>query len=170
MKVAFYKAASKPFPAKIWSLLIAQGTDGPFSHCELVFDDWKGIVPASMNIQNLKGPGNLCFSSSETDGGTRFKIIDLKPKHWVLVDLPHIEPVRALWWCKEHDGLKYDWRGLRGFVMPWETPDPKDLFCSECVVECGQDQGEFWTLTAGKTSPNDLARFLKVIPPERIMV
>ena len=171
MKIAFYKASSKPFPAKIWSLLIAHGTGGPFSHAELVFDNLK--IPIDGDIQGMdkiKGGESLCFSSSETDGGSRFKAINLDPKKWILADLPELDAVRAYWWCREHNHLKYDWWGLRGFVFPWEKPDPKDLFCSEACVECAQDQGELTKLTAGKTSPNDLARAMGVLRPERIMV
>jgi hypothetical protein len=169
MKIAFYKASSKPLPARIWSKLIAGYTAGPYSHCELVFDDGN-FFPLSLNVlvQNPRGPGDLCFSSSEQDGGTRFKLIPLQPKHWDIVKMPELYLDEAMDWCEKHDSLRYDWRGLRGFVFPWEKPDPKDLFCSECVIECCQDQGLLTQLVAGKTSPNDLARAVGLLKPEGI--
>jgi len=172
MKIAFYKARKKPGFAKLWAMGIAAISGGPYSHCELVFD--KGMEQTPFNqlgvlvVKHDPG-GSLCFSSGEGDGGTRFKLIDLEDGKWDLFDMPDLNPRVAMNWCIEHQFLKYDWAGLRGFVFPWSHPDPDDLFCSEAVVECCQWQGELlkWPsggkVDAGKTSPNDLATLLGLL-------
>ena len=168
MKIAFYRAAKKPGIAKLWSLGIAAITAGPFSHCELVFDTTdEKTFPANTMLHD--SGGNLCFSSSEADGGTRFKQINLHDGKWVLWEFPDLNAQVAMSWCLDHEGLKYDWAGLRGFVFPWDKPNPADLFCSEAVVECAQWQGELLTwpgggkVIAGRTSPVDLATLVGVL-------
>lgn len=158
MKLAFYRAAK----GTVWSKAIALWTRGPYSHVEIVFDDldwskWRR-PPVLIDLREHDAGGTLCFSSAENDGGTRFKMLDLHDGKWDLFPFP-VDAARALQWCAGHQHLAYDWRGLRGFVFPWEKPDPRDLFCSECAVECGQDQGIFRALIAGRTSPNALAKF-----------
>lgn len=154
MRLAFYIAAK----GTIWSKLIAKFTGGKYSHVEIVFDNWTGAFPKGMDIREHDPDGSLCFSSAENDGGTRFKILDLTDGKWDLVPI-QIDSVKALLWCVAHQHIRYDWRGLRGFIFPWEHPDPRDLFCSECAVECMQHQGLLLPAppVAGKTSPNALA-------------
>ncbi|MDP9112452.1 MAG: hypothetical protein M3O20_02085 [Acidobacteriota bacterium] len=154
MKLAFYRAAK----GTLFSKLIAWFTrPGGYSHVELVFPEWSGAFPPDMDIREHDAGGTLCFSSAENDGGTRFKILDLNDGKWDFAPIA-LDYAKALAWCIRHQHLAYDWRGLRGFVFPWEKPDPKDLFCSECAIECSQDQQLFLQLVAGKTSPNTLAR------------
>lgn len=166
MKIAFYKAKKKPGFAKIWSLGIAMITGGPYSHCEIVLDPKYITEPFSETgilVQQHDPDGELCFSASEMDGGTRFKLIDLKDGKWDVVDMAEMNDRIVLNWCQDHQFLKYDWAGLRGFVFPWSKPNPENLFCSEAVVKCCQWQGELlkWPVgvpvIAGRTSPNDLA-------------
>ncbi len=177
MKIAFYKAAKKPGFAKIWSMLIAAYTGGPYSHCELVFpDEWakKPFSELGIMVQPHDKDGSLCFSSSEMDGGTRFKMIDLTDGKWDLWEMEDLNARVAMNWCQDHQFLKYDWAGLRGFILPWTKPNPEDLFCSEAVIECCQWQGELlkWPkggkLIAGHTAPNDLAVCLGLLPTPRI--
>ena len=166
MKIAFYKAAKKPGFAKLWSLGIALITGGLYSHCEIVLDDKYIMAPFNdtgiIVMQHDKG-GSLCFSASEMDGGTRFKLIDLKDGKWDVVGMPDMDDRRVLNWCQEQQFLHYDWAGLRGFVFPWSKDDPKVLFCSEAVILCCQWQAELrkWptgrAVIADRTSPNDLA-------------
>lgn len=165
MKIAFYRAI-RPYQR-----LIAFITrPGQYCHCELVFDRFTGKLPITMGgvvipvLEHDPG-GSLCFSSSEQDGGTRFKTIDLTDGKWDVVDVP-IKSLAAFKWAVAHLNVQYDWAGLRGFVFPWDKADPKDLFCSECAVECMQDQGFYADLVAGKTSPNALARAVGLLPPK----
>jgi len=154
MRLAFYRAAKGTW----FSKSIAWFTrPGGWSHCELVFDTWTGAFDPSLDIRQHDPGGSLCFSSAENDGGTRFKVLDLNDGKWDTVPVA-LDAGKALLWCRSRQGRKYDWRGLRGFILPWEKPDPADLFCSECAVECFQDQQLFSQLIAGKTSPNALAK------------
>ena len=159
IQFAFYKASK----GTLWSKAIAWFTKGEYSHVEIAFRDlpqalWE-FYRCEMKVVPHDPGGTLCFSSASNDGGTRFKILDLGDGKWDLVDVP-LGVEQALKWCIAHQGLKYDWRGLWGFVFPWETPDPKDLFCSETAVECSQDQGMLGWLTAGKVSPSALKKIL----------
>ena len=137
MRLAFYKTEH----GRLYQKAIAWWTrPGPYCHVEVVFDGWDHVYYSNMDIQQHDAGGSLCFSSSEQDGGTRFKIIDINPEQWDTVDVPYSYE-RSLAWALRHQHLKYDWRGLRGFVFPWEKPDPADLFCSEAATELGQAQG-----------------------------
>lgn len=168
MRFAFYKAAKKPGFAKVWSLGIAAITGGPYSHCEIVFPLSDPRNFPNTTLMHDDG-GELCFGSAEADGGTRFKQINLSDGKWDLVEMPDLNQKFAMEWCLEHQGIKYDWAGLRGFVFPWDKPNPADLFCSEALIECAQDQFELmkWPgggkVIAGKTSPNDLATCLGLL-------
>lgn len=140
MKVAFRKAA------KSWySFVIRLYTRGPFSHCELVFSDGQ------------------CFSSQEGEG-SRFKLIDLKPAEWDLVDVLTDErvesQVRAF--CESEKGCEYDWRGISFSFLPipigWQHPDK--WFCSEICTAGLQVAGYMRGYTPASVSPNQLYKCL----------
>ena len=110
MKLAFYKGRED-----LYDRLISWWTQGPYSHVELVISD------------------NCCMSSSPRDGGIRFKNIDLRPDHWDLVELEGYDPVYAYNWFKEHEGRKYDFLGILGFVFGPLQQDKKRFFCTEAI-------------------------------------
>lgn len=110
MKLAFYKGRED-----LYDRLISWWTRGPYSHVELVIND------------------NYCMSSSPKDGGIRFKHIDLRPDHWDLVELEGYDPAYAYNWFKEHEGRKYDFLGILGFVFRPLRQDKKRFFCTEAI-------------------------------------
>lgn len=161
MKLAFYKAQPH---GRVYQKVIAWWTGrGPYCHTEIVLDDGTPTPAelAYMNIVEHDQGGTLCFSSAENDGGTRFKILDFNPQQWDLVSVP-LDFHRALKWCIGKQHIKYDFWGLRGFVFGRNDSDPNDLWCSECALECCQDQMYLAGL-ATNISPNALARAVDLL-------
>lgn len=118
MQLAFYRGKTRLF-----NILTAWWTRGPFSHCELIvgYDD-KGFAE--------------CWSASFMDGGVRRKMIELDPAHWVIVPatLSPEDEAAAVAWFAEHNGKKYDTLGLVGFLWrPFSGSDSK-WFCSEALA------------------------------------
>ena len=158
VKLAFYKA----FPSgRPYQKVIAYWTGrGPYCHTEIVFENWNGRFYSNMDVREHDVGGTLCFSSAENDGGTRFKILDLNPQQWDLVDVP-IEYDKALAWCIAHQHIKYDFWGLRGFVFGRDDANPNDLWCSETAIKCCEDQGYLAGFPTN-ISPNALAELVEV--------
>ena len=121
MQLAFHIGAR----GTLFSKAICWKTGSPYSHVELVFDEWKSTL------------GTMCFSSDEKDGGTRFKWINLDPTAWKIVPLYNSfgQYKLAEAYASSKDGLKYDWLGILGFVAPFGEHDDNDRFCSEIVTE-----------------------------------
>jgi hypothetical protein len=114
LKVLFYVAKF----GTTWDKIIAWWTHGRYSHCELQFSD------------------GVCFSSSNRDGGTRFKHIDVKPWKWDVVPLvvTEAEELVVRMWCTHLLGHKYDWLGVLGFVFHRRHLQDYDRwYCSEVV-------------------------------------
>jgi hypothetical protein len=110
MKIIFYKAKYGTY----WDKFIAWLTDGPFSHCEIVFSDGK------------------CFSASPRHGGVRFKDINIIEERWTEIDLGDIpEEEEIINWCSTQIGKKYDYFGAIGLVIPFFPNDPETWYCSE---------------------------------------
>jgi hypothetical protein len=114
MKVAFYKDRTHFLDAAI-----SWWTKGSYSHLELVFD------------QDGK---TICASSSPRDGGVRTKEIELDPEHWDIIELKGYDESAAAEWFVNHDGAKYDFAGLFGFVLSPLPEDRSKYFCSEAVA------------------------------------
>lgn len=118
-RAAFYKG-TRPGLAGLYNRGVRAKERGPYSHCELVFS------------------GGLSASSSFSDGGVRFKLIEYDPARWDFVALPqHLEaPARE--YFVAHEGESYDLMGnvyqLFGFV----PPASRKQFCSEA---CGAALG-----------------------------
>lgn len=143
MKIAFYKGRrSENSNAKLFDIAVAWWTGGLYSHCELVFND----SPKEAS----------CYSSSNRDGGVRFKTIDLTSGHWDVVDLHSFDENAAWRWFTKHHGQPYDVAGLFGFVLPWRTQNPNHWFCSEaCAAALGISN-------PSKISPNHLAEYIRI--------
>lgn len=124
MQLAMYKGPPSSICHKLAHWLTCLFTISRYSHCELVID-------------------GRCFSSSARDGGVRSKQIDLESGHWDLFPIDGDEAkVRA--WFRQHDGQKYDWRGVFAFMGPdlrlvrWWLDDAGRWFCSEaCAAALG---------------------------------
>jgi hypothetical protein len=114
MQLAFYHGRGT------WlDRLIRLWLRGRFSHVELVLDD------------------GTCWSSSPRDGGVRAAHIDLDPARWTLVPVAGDE-ARALALFTRHDGARYDWLGVFGFVLRPLGGDGGRWFCSEiCAAALG---------------------------------
>jgi hypothetical protein len=135
MQVVFYKAGGK------WiDKLIRWWTMSPYSHCELLF------------------PDGTMFSADAWSGGVRYRT-EFKPSNWDYVYLPMADDLVAQLrtWCDEHNGLKYDWLGIFGFVLPVFKGSKKRWFCSEICCAGLQEVGVISEdVEAGKQAPHDL--------------
>lgn len=121
-------------------------TGGRFSHVELVFSD------------------GVCFSSSATDGGTRFRELDLNPEEWEFVPVqlsPDVE-ARVREFCKAEEGCRYDWRGIGFSFLPipigWQHAEK--WFCSEVCTAALQVAGYLRGYTPASLSPNGMHKKL----------
>lgn len=128
MMLAFYNPKGGPHSNGgngLWmDKLICLWTRGDYSHVELVFADTPGVQ-------------TMCFSSSPRDGGTRFKRIDTTDRKWMCLPVPCTpeEEQSAMVWCTTHQGRKYDWPGVLGFVFgPFIRQRPRAYFCSEACI------------------------------------
>ena len=120
MKIAFYTHTKKGWQG-VTERLIRWWTRGNYSHCELVLSESNGI--------------SECGSSSGIDGGVRIKHMALDPSHWDVVEIGLGDPSRAKAWFLAHDGDKYDFFGLLGFVIRRGDLDEKNKWwCSEAVA------------------------------------
>lgn len=109
MKAAFYYACY----GNTWDRVVSMGTNGPFSHVELVFSNGQW------------------FSSSPRDGGVRFKRIIPFINHWVFVDVSRFDEDEMYKRAQKYIGRKYDWVGVLpppGIFMPGRS------FCSDVVT------------------------------------
>lgn len=127
MKVAFYKHNKHLF-----NRLTSWWTKGPYSHIELVFDE------------------NTAASSSNRDGGVRYKYIDFDPERWDVFELRYgFDKVNATKFVNRNLGKKYDFMGLFGFVWGASRDNPRRYFCSELVM------GALGYKEPWRFSPND---------------
>jgi len=127
--------------AKLLDKVIAMRTNGPAVHVELVFSD------------------GTSFSSSQWDGGVRFKDIQYEgDTKWALVPL-HIPPekeatVRGVAEILASTKIKYDWKGILGFMLGKSDPGvPDKFFCSEICVWVLQHIGLFKYIKPAETDP-----------------
>lgn len=155
MHLAFYRAGGTWFDK-----LTRIRTNGQHTHVELVFS------PELGNARHAARGYGVSFSSSQWDGGTRFKDIEYDLEKWDLVPVNAVSggpfpsaafegAVRA--WCEGHVGLRYDWRGIIGFFAG--RPDPGDKnrwFCSEACCAALQHGNVFSDLLPSSTSPEGL--------------
>lgn len=88
---------------------------GKYCHVEIRFSD------------------GMCFSSSERDGGTRFKDIDVNLQYWDIMHIPTTEAQEAFIrnWCTARMDKEYDWPGIFGFVIPIFKQKSHKWYCSE---------------------------------------
>lgn len=132
MKLISYVSTRKGPLMAAGSVSVRIGTNSPFSHTELLFEPGDGVeefIPDRI-LQPIEG-AYWCASASSADpipdwsekrkgrtGGVRLKRIKIKQDHWIQQDLPKelFDPILAMRWFKEHEGLAYDWRHIFSFV------------------------------------------------------
>jgi uncharacterized protein YycO len=123
----------------LFDRIIRRKTLGPHTHVELVFSD------------------GLSWSSSQWDGGTRFKRIVYDLAQWDLVPVrvSRAQERAIRTWCQHHAGLPYDWRGVLGLFLGRLNPGKNYLWwCSEgCCRACQEGGAAFRDLNPSMTSP-----------------
>ena len=151
MRVAFYKSSVGGISDKVvawWTSPFSDKFNGEwktgYSHVEFVFHD------------------GLMFSASPVAGKCRFAEFS-GSSSWDVVTI-NMEPlvedtVRSF--CKNLEGLKYDYLGILGFVFG--NPDSGDRwFCSEVVSAGLKIVGELpYEVTPSTISPNKLYNLLE---------
>lgn len=146
VKFIFYKANSAK-TNKWLHKLIAWRTHGPYSHCEIYFTDSK-----------------LRFSADIQTNKCRFKPLQsIDPQHWDTIDT-NLDGNLVFSMCNKYKGAKYDLFGIIfNFILPLNTHDRKNYFCSEVMVKVLQDcyYDKVMGLRAHKITPNKLYRILK---------
>jgi len=144
IKFAFYKAFEAKGAGKDdW--IIAEWTRGPYSHVEII------------------APDDVMCSSSPRDGGVRCKkhVYDKSTWDYISIDVDQNGTDRYVKFCSETQGMKYDWLGILGFVLPIHD-DPEKYFCSEWSTRAGIIMGIecLYTKEPSRISPNKLAKIL----------
>lgn len=138
MKIAFYTGSRRLF-----NKLVCWKMRGPYSHVEAVIEDGgNGLA--------------LCASASFSDGGVRFKQIDLRSGNWDVIDVPSIDAARVAQWFAWHEHEPYDVRGLVNFILP-VGHNPEGWFCDEALLDA-MGMREAW-----RFDPNSMARVCELL-------
>lgn len=106
---------------RLFARLVCALRGGDSAHCETAHR-WIGDVYD-------------CVSSSWLDGGVRGKLITMPHTRWRVYEVPgNPDDVRR--WLKEHEGEKYDWLGILGFLLPFRIPGfVRRWFCVEASAD-----------------------------------
>lgn len=116
MILAFYKGRKR-----FVNRAIADLTDGPYSHVEIV-------------LQHLGKGFFLCLSSSMMDGGVRCKVINLNAPDWVLVSVKTAATeADAIAWYLNNWRMTYDYFGALRYRVPFLRNIESKAYCSEVV-------------------------------------
>lgn len=160
MKVAFYLGSKGGIQDK----LIDLRTGSKYSHCELILQT--PDVPSDLFYRDIPVQGiqtlttDLCFSSSNRDGGTRLKWIEFKPDRWVFVDVPvnNVPGVEAK--ALSLLGRRYGWATIMNYLLPFGEHSKAGLICSEALVMALQMDGMMRDQKPWKVSPGKLYSLL----------
>lgn len=95
-------------------------TRSPFSHCEIAIKE--------------DGDFFTCFSSSPRDGGVREKRMILKCANWEFLPFDLDQEKLQAFYAKTN-GLKYDYWGAIGIVLPFIKQKRTRYFCSEWLAD-----------------------------------
>ncbi len=150
MKIAFYKK-SKTFFGRLIRIKQRYWDGHPkneaqYSHVELVFSN------------------NVAFSSSECDGGTRFKVIEWNPKHWDFVEVKVTEEQerKIQEFCTKENGQAYNWIGIFfAQFLNFNINRKGDWFCSQIVCRALQEVCLFCGESAHFVTPAKLKKLTK---------
>lgn len=161
---SLYYKADFEHKKRIWnrgyfSYKIAKHARGGHSHEELDFAfavileymqeyhvKLQDLPEILMNAVEVKC--RVCFSSSERDGGCRFKLrVDImnSPAKWDVVGITDTmsRAVKMLHFCILQDGKKYDWLGVIGFKASFVNENSEKWYCSE-VCDTAKLQVQLW--------------------------
>jgi hypothetical protein len=155
LDLIFYKVDNqkkKPWEKGWFSQQIANHAQGEHSHVEFKFTFADGTV--------------WCFSSSEQDGGSRFKEgkkVLKNPDRWNKIRVT-IDPllIGNVWnFCVEQEGKRYDWWGVLRFKLSFIKENPKTWYCSEVTQAALHRIGLFPRLYS--IHPEDMFRIARFI-------
>jgi len=111
----FYKGTRPGMPG-VYNRLVRAWEIGPYSHCELLFNDGRSA------------------SASFMDKGVRFKPIVYDDARWDTVDLPMELHAAALAYFNLHDGESYDVMGNLHLIVGFLPDSRRKKFCSEALM------------------------------------
>lgn len=149
MHVASYKA-TRPGLQGLANRAIRLRLRGIYSHSEVVFQPGDGVDHLMPDGSCAPVDGAYwCASSVAAErlpshspqragqmGGVRFKRIALDPAHWDVVAYRRC-PLRAAQWFRAHEGDRYDWQLILGFLA-WVIPQQAHRWtCSEAAAAAG---------------------------------
>lgn len=118
MQIAFYQGRKR-----LANRVIADLTDGPFSHVENV-------------LAHFQSGWALCLSASMMDGGVRVKLINVGTADWVVITVNMGITTEDAWqWFWKNSGAKYDYTGAMSYRVPFLKENSKKKYCSEAVAE-----------------------------------
>jgi len=120
--VAFYhgRAKKRLSLARLGDWITRRVTRGEYSHCEIAV--------------RIRDDQYRCYSASFRDGGVRVKTMALSGDKWDLIPVD-IEPKAVEAFFTRHEGKRYDWRGVLGFVF-YNRASTRRWFCSEFCAAC----------------------------------
>lgn len=143
MKVAFYKGKEN------WiGEIIRWWTKSPYSHCEMI----------------LKVNANRTYRMATSWIGvgitTRDRLINTHD--WDFVDVPTTrqQDIEIIEWFNKHDGQRYDYMGILGFVIRRKIHTKHRWFCSEACAESLHNAGVIPAVKSWKESPGSLFKRL----------
>ena len=156
LDLVFYKAENEK-KRHIWedgwfSQKIADHAQGEHSHVEFKFVFSDGSVE--------------CFSSSERDGGSRFKsgaLVLKHPERWSSIHVTR-DPLliqNVYNFCCDQQGKKYDWWGVIRFKLSFIKEDEERWYCSEVTQAALHKVGLFPRLYS--IHPEDMYRIARFI-------
>jgi hypothetical protein len=187
VEAAYYKASSEvrkmPWQAGYFSYKIAKHARGGHSHEELVFHP--AVIEAYKERYGNAGLDEIirgeefvllprtshedcapvlllgvsyCFSSSERDGGVRFKkteVVMHNPGNWdtLVVTRNMSRAVAMLAFCISLNGLAYDWRGVGGFKLSFLNENPDKWYCTEACDKAKELMG-MWPKKIYRSHPS----------------
>lgn len=114
------------------------------SHCELVFSD------------------GMMFSASSRENIVRFKKHSFTGKAWDRIELCTNKEKDIREWCETKEGLKYDYLGVLGFVIPFIKDRKNRWFCSEICSEALKQFNIIYIDDSSNVSPVKLNNIIKV--------
>ena len=97
----------------------------------------------------------VCWSSSEVDGGTRFKFIKRDNKKWDAFMQPVKDIVKIAQTCEDITPAAYDWLAIAHFLIRWIKDSLKRFVCSEGVHHVMMSDGT-WPALSYIPAPGDI--------------
>ena len=170
IRIALYKQSETLFWRLIrWSQRRLPQRYSRYSHSEVVFMYEPELQSEYDKIENILFRDDiekygLSFSSSERDGGVRFKTIDWKKGNWdfVDIDVSRNRYIKMLQFARKQNGNKYNTIGiLFAQIFNMNIKGNGTWFCSEITVRTLQEAWLLCTTSALFTNPWQLAEELE---------